>query len=94
MKKNLKTKMTLEQQQERAEAITGALYAAEQAAKVHNLILYTPYWRGQNNDKPTRRPELMVLADAMSDRAADMLLEAFDGHVNGKRFGKPKKAPK
>jgi hypothetical protein len=87
-------KLTEAQQYERAKNIADALYAAEEAVKVHTLILYTPYYRDQNEKKPTRRPELMVLADVMIDRAIDMLLEAFDGEVHGKKLPKPKKAPK
>jgi hydroxypyruvate isomerase len=89
-----KKKMTEKQEIERAENIQTALYAAAEAGKVNKLLVYVPYYRDQDEKKKTRRPELMVLADAMTDRAVDLLLEAFDGHLDGKKLKKPKKAPK
>lgn len=79
---------------EEAMAINDALYAAREANNVNRLVTYMPYHRGIAGSRPTRRPELMALAEAMTDRAADMLLKAFDGKVNGKKIPKPRKAHK
>jgi hypothetical protein len=88
-----KKKLTKEQKHAREEKIADALHVAGEALKINKLCLYLPYNRGIAGSRPTRRPELMALADAMTDRAADMLLEAFDGHVHGKKIPAARKAP-
>jgi hypothetical protein len=96
-----KKKLTLRQEEARTERIQDALYFASRAVVAHELVGTIPYFRGPiprtsngKMTKPTRRPELQVLADSMSDYAADMLLKAFDGHIDGKKLKKPKKAPR
>jgi hypothetical protein len=84
-------KRTEKQEYERAEKISTALYAAAEANKVNELALHMPYYRGDPKNK-TRREELNCLADAMSDRAAKLLLKAFDGTLDGKKIPK-KRAP-
>lgn len=78
----------------RAEAINDALYAVKCANQVNQLVTFTPYYFDYDTKRPTRRPELMVLAEAMGVRAADMLLKAFDGRCDGKKLRKAKRAPK
>jgi hypothetical protein len=84
-------KLTEAQEIKRAEDIHDALYAAREANNVAQLVTYTPYI--DDRGRPTERPELMVLAEAMRKRATKMLLKAFDGRLDGKKFPKPKKMP-
>jgi hypothetical protein len=88
-----KKKMTEWQKRAREEKIADALHVTGEALRINKLCLYLPYSRGIAGSRPTRRPEIMALAEAMTDRAADMLLEAYDGHVHGKKIPKAKQAP-
>jgi hypothetical protein len=79
-------KLTKEQRLERADKILDALYAVREANQVNQLVTYTPYYRGSPKNKTRRQLEL--LADAMSDRAAKMLIKAFGGTLDGKKIPK------
>jgi hypothetical protein len=86
------SKMSLTEREGREQGIRQALRLADAALTVTEVAIHIPYFHGSPH-RPTRRPELNVLSDALLDQAADQLLAAFGGRVGDRRLGKPKKAP-
>ena len=75
---------------ERVENIEAAFYAVDRALKAAHLQGIHHY-SGKNYKPPPNSEEFRILVHALTNRAAEMLLEAFDGQVNGKKLPKPKK---
>ena len=82
-----KPKMTEEQKRERAEAIEVAFYAIERTGQARRFMIAIE----QNLPPYPRAKELRALVQALHDRAADSLLDAFGGILNGKRYWPEKK---
>jgi hypothetical protein len=86
-------KRTEEQKMKRAENIETAFYAVKRALMAEELSRCVPYYRNNNEKDVTKRPEFQALCDALTDRAVEMMLEAFEGEVHGKKVRKPRRAP-